>query len=175
MKSTDDTGFRVWQIRVQVTDIQEFLKELRAIGKKHQCVMVCFNREVMAGFAHVKSAITHAERAITDGTAISRTTEVEALLYAAGTRQTGLIGPFGIHAGENECYLVISPDNEGAYADLSDRITSMDTEDWETIGPGKEQRLCSLFGITDAELVVTGKERIQDLVLERVALLAVNR
>jgi tRNA threonylcarbamoyladenosine modification (KEOPS) complex Cgi121 subunit len=41
--------------------------------------------------------------------------------------------------------------------------------------PQKEERLASLFNITQEELEVVGRDRIIDLILERIALLYVNR
>ena len=163
------------QIRVTVSDIQDFLGELRAIGKRHKCVFICFNRDVMAGAAHVRSAVSHAERAFKEGINISRGLEVESLLYGAGTRQTGLIGPFGIHLGLNECFLCVLPAKSDVYNVLPENVEYADDEDWEIIGPEKEWRLCELFEITSVELGITGRDRIQELVLERVALLVVNR
>jgi KEOPS complex subunit Cgi121 len=175
MKAGDGTDILIRQIRVNISDIQDFLADLKRIGKIYQCVLICFNRQVMAGRRHVLSAVMHAERAFTEGQAISRSLEVESLLYAAGTRQTGLIGSFGIHIGMNECYLGIVPGTSEVCHELVGKIEEADDEDWETMDPEKEQHLCALFGITDAELAITGRERMRDLVLERVALLAVNR
>ncbi|PKL59542.1 MAG: hypothetical protein CVV33_07300, partial [Methanomicrobiales archaeon HGW-Methanomicrobiales-4] len=118
MKREDDTEILIQQIRVSVSDISGFLAELRRIGKKHHCTLICFNREVIAGQRHSRSAIRHAERAFEEGQTIARSLEVESLLYAAGTRQTGLIGPFGIHMGMNECYLCIVPGRPDVYEEL---------------------------------------------------------
>jgi KEOPS complex subunit Cgi121 len=175
MKDDDESGVLVRQIRVTISDSPEFLAELRQIGTKYKCVLICFNRDVISGYAHVQTAVMHAERAFAEGQAISRTLEVESLLYAAGTRQTSLIGAFGVHSGSNECYLCISPGKSAAYADILDRVSDADHEDWEGIDPEKKWRLQKIFGITDAELAITGDNRIEDLILERVALLAVNR
>ncbi|HWQ66024.1 MAG TPA: KEOPS complex subunit Cgi121 [Methanospirillum sp.] len=165
----------ICQVRFEVLDIPGFLKELRRVGKKYQCSIICFNREAMAGRRHVTSALWHAERSFLSGEGISRSLEVESLLYAAGTRQTGLIGSFGIHEGINECYLSIVPDHAEAYDDLTSLMEENGDEDWEIISPQKEERLIEFFGITDLEICVVGRERVVDLVLERVALLTVNR
>lgn len=175
MKPEVDTEILIRQIRVTVSDISDFLKELRNIGKKHDCTLICFNRDVIAGQRHVRSAIMHAERAFTEGQAISRSLEVESLLYAAGTRQTGLIGPFGLHIGVNECYLCIVPGCSDVHKELMDRMEDAEDEDWEVLDPEKERRMCQFFGVTTAELAITGRERLQDLILERVALLVVHR
>jgi tRNA threonylcarbamoyladenosine modification (KEOPS) complex Cgi121 subunit len=48
-------------------------------------------------------------------------------------------------------------------------------EMWDEITPEKEERLKKNFGITREELALVGRVRIIDLVLERIALLEVNR
>ena len=52
---------------------------------------------------------------------------------------------------------------------------TVSTEDWERMTDEKMNVLTSLFGITNDEIAVTGRDRIKDLVLERVALLEVNK
>jgi KEOPS complex subunit Cgi121 len=172
-EDTPGDQYRIVQVRFQVPDIPSFLETLRKIGKTSGCRIICFNRKMMAGRRHVCSAVEHAIRSFGSGTAIARSLEVEALLYAAGTRQTGLIGDFGIHAGENECYLCLVPGSDTALRDLIPLIGEQIAENWESMDADKEERLVAFFGITGAEIGVVGKERIVDLILERVALLAV--
>jgi tRNA threonylcarbamoyladenosine modification (KEOPS) complex Cgi121 subunit len=52
---------------------------------------------------------------------------------------------------------------------------TVSTGDWEQMTDDKIKVLNSVFGITNDEIAVTGKDRIKDLVLERVALLEVNK
>jgi len=163
------------QVRFHVADNQEFLQKLRSLGKTNTCTFICFNRNSVAGREHVEAAIRFAFRSFNSDSPISRSIEVEALLYAAGTRQTGLIGTFGIQPGENECYLCILPPVEKGKIGLCELMEFVDEEDWEDLPREKIQHLQKLFGITDAEIYVTGIKRISDLILERVVLLNINR
>lgn len=165
----------IHQVRFHVDDLPTFLKEMRSIGKKDHGTIICFNREMMAGRRHVEAALRFASRSFTSGEQIARSIEVEALLYAAGTRQTGLIGPFGIKKGENECYLCIIPPGSPAVDNLTTMVTMVDEENWEEMNQSKKDHLQEVFGITTAEIRVTGKDRLIDLILERVALLTINR
>nr|WP_319539359.1 KEOPS complex subunit Cgi121 [uncultured Methanospirillum sp.] len=176
-KASGDENIQVelHQVRFHVGDNQEFLKKLRNLGKENQCTFICFNRNSVVGKRHVEAAIRFAFRSFNSDSPISRSIEVEALLYAAGTRQTGLIGTFGSQAGENECYLCILPPVERGEKGLRDFMEFVDEEDWEGLPQKKIQRLQKLFWITDAEIHVTGIKRICDLVLERVVLLNINR
>ena len=60
-----------------------------------------------------RAAVAQAARAFQEGTNISNTLEMEALLYAAGSRQCNIASSFGIHEGENRIYLCCSPGGRG--------------------------------------------------------------
>ena len=60
------------------------------------------------------------------------------------------------------------------WSDLSRHMHFVD-EMCDDMTPQKEERLASLFNITQEELEVVGRDRIIDLILERIALLYVNR
>lgn len=169
-----DIDFEIRQVRFQVMDIESFLSWLRELSHRNGVSIVCFNADLMAGQKHVISAMLHAKRATMNGTNISGSIEIEALLYAAGSRQCLDAGKFGVHQGLNSCYVTIYPINPRVWTDLSGVMTPSD-EDWEHMTDTKMDLLISLFGITNDEIAVTGKNRIQDLVLERVALLDVYK
>lgn len=174
VENSSDKDYQIFQVRFTASDIPSFLEAMQKNGLSSGCRIVCFNRGMMAGKRHVESAVSHALRSFDSGNAIARRLEVEALLYAAGTRQTGLIGPFGIRTGENECYLCIIPASDRVFSGLEPLVGGHIDEDWEGMDPLKEDRLVRFFGITPAEIRICGREKIVDLILERVALLAVN-
>jgi len=162
------------QARINVRDRSEFLETIRAIALRHSTHIVCFNAENMAGFRHAEAAMHYAKRSFYSGKSISNSFEMEALLFAAGSRQCNKATLFGIHEDDNRIFVGTYPVNEHVWQDLSvhmDFITAIDDE----ITGDTEQRLKAFFDITDEELVVVGRTRIIDLVLERLALLEVNR
>jgi KEOPS complex subunit Cgi121 len=169
-----DMDFELTQVSFQVSDIGKFLSWLRDLSHRNGVSIVCFNADIMAGRGHVISAVLHAKRAVKNGTCISSTFEIEALLYAAGSRQCQDAIKFGVHQGLNNCYLCIYPLNLNVWPELLAGLT-ISSEDWEQIPDEKLNILVSLFGITNEELTVTGRNRIKDLVLERVALLDVYK
>lgn len=161
----------VHQVRFHVTENKEFLQKLRDLGKKRKCSLICVDRNFVTGRRHVEAALHFGVRSFKSNIPISRSLEVECLLYAAGTRQTGLIGPFGVKPGDNECYLCLLPPSNEAEKDLHEFMEFVDHENWEESSNDKLQHLEKLFGISEIELQITGIDRITDLVLERVALL----
>lgn len=173
-RETRDLSFEIWQVCFQVRDITGFLSWLRDLSQRNNVTVVCFNEGLMAGRNHVISAMLHALRAMKNGTSISTSLEIEALLYASGSRQCQDAVKFGIHQGSNACYLCVCPRNPQVWSELSKEMT-ISSEDWEQITDEKMNVLVPLFEITNEEIGVTGDNRIVDLVLERVALLDVNK
>ncbi|HWQ62835.1 MAG TPA: KEOPS complex subunit Cgi121, partial [Methanospirillum sp.] len=161
----------VHQVRFHVTENKEFLQILRDLGKKRKCSLICVDRNSVAGRRHVETALHFAGRSFKSDIPISRSLEVESLLYTAGTRQTGLIEAFGIKAGTNECYLCILPPSDEAEKEIHEFMEFVDHEKWEEISSDKIKHLQRLFAITDSELQLSGIDKITDLILERVALL----
>ena len=169
-----EMDLEIQQVSFQVRDIGSFLSWLRALSNRNGVSIVCFNAELMAGLEHVTSAMLHANRAKNKGTSISSSFEIEALLYAAGSRQCQDAAKFGVHQGLNNSYLCIYPVSPQVWSDLL-TVMAVSTDDWEQMTDYKIKVLASVFGITNDEIAVTGKARIKDLVLERVALLEVNK
>jgi KEOPS complex subunit Cgi121 len=166
--------FEIRQARMTVDDRAEFLHTIQLIARQYSTHIVCFNADNMAGLRHAEAAICYAQRSFFSGKPISNSFEMEALLFAAGSRQCNMAALFGIHEHENVMFVCSCPINECVWVDLSQYMHFV-TEMWDEMTPDKEERLKSFFGITQEELVLVGRARIIDLVLERIALLEVNR
>ena len=163
------------QVRTCIQDLDSFLNQIREIAGKRNTRIIFFDACRMAGMAHVESALVHALRAWKEGTMISSRIEMEALLFASGSRQIMHASAFGVHPGKNAAYLCLCPDVGEAWNDLLAFCDAADDEDWETLTQQKTDCLCQLFSITPQELGVAGTGRLKELVLERVALLEVYR
>ncbi len=152
-----------------------FLSEVRKVADEYGTHIILFDADRLAGRKHVKAALRHAWRSWTGGDPIANSLEMEALLYAAGTRQCQVAASFGIHPGENRSYIAVCPAAAGVRDRLAGLVTFVDTDREERIDPAKRARLAELFGITPEEVSVVGEGRFRELVLERVALLDVYR
>ena len=162
------------KVILTVTDVPGYLKRLRSLSTEYGSHIILFNEEMMAGIAHVETALIHAFRAVASGTCISSSVEIEALLYAAGSRQVIEGVKFGLHEGINRAYLCLCPEREIIWSILSKEAT-LSSDDWDVFDSAKLSRLISLFNVTPEELAVTGDARLTELVLERVALLDVYK
>ena len=156
-----------------VDDTASFLEAVGWVARETGTRIVLFDAERMAGREHAASALAHAARSFARGDPIARTFEMEALLYAAGTRQTRVAKGFGIHEGENRCWVAVTPPEERAWSLLVGLVRFKPAPG--VLEPAQRRRLCELFAITPAELETVGEDRLSDLVLERVALLDANR
>lgn len=162
-------------VRFSIDERSGFLNFLQETGKRYGVTIVCLNREMIAGSSHVETTLKHASRAWNEGKNIARSLEIEVLLYAAGSRQTGKIGPFGPKVGNNDCYLCIIPPLGEVVTTLLSRMEEVKNEDWNEMTEDKKNRLIHFFSITPEELEVSGEEKIIDLICERSSLLTVYK
>jgi len=160
-----------------IMDRAAFLATLRTVAEAHHTHIICFNADMVAGRIHVQKAVDHAVRSFDGGSAISKTLEMEALLYAAGSRQCNIGASFGIREGENRLWVCCVPGPcEGAFYALRPVMQFVSGDSWNRIDPEHQERLMKLFDISSEEIRAAGDEnRILDLILERVALLDVMR
>jgi KEOPS complex subunit Cgi121 len=166
-------------IRAAVVEIQDrtgFLRRIQKIMAESDTHIVCFDADKLTGINHVRSAVDHAVRSFKEGNPISNTIEMEALLYASGSRQTSIGASFGIHEGKNHIYICCFPLREGVMDALGVLVRFCEECDpWKTIDNQKREELMRLFEIAEEELATTVDSDLEGLVLERVALLDVAR
>jgi KEOPS complex subunit Cgi121 len=156
---------------ISITDPAVFLDRLRAVMLARGATIICFNAENMAGVGHARAAVDHAIRSFHGSAPVAKTLEMEALLYAAGTRQLTAASAFGIHKGENRAYICCFPQVVGIWKELSQIVRFTDSVS-DGLDPSRIPVIQKLFSITDEELEASGGvSRLQDLVIERVALL----
>ena len=167
-------AFGIRQAVFTVADPARFLERIRRLGERYRTRIICLDADRLAGRAHAEAAIRGALRSVAGGNPIANTLEMEALLYAAGSRQCSLATRFGIHGGPNRSYVILAPPVEVAWAALAGCMAFV-KQDWDRLTAGKRRGLAEAFAITEEELAAVGRERFRDLVLERVALLDVSR
>ncbi len=157
--------------RIEVDDVHaviDMINEAAVAGGGADTTAVLIEAGGVAGKEHVRSAAVHAMRSFESGRNIARTLSMEVLVYVSGQRQCSVAAGFGLHEGRNEVYvLIMGGDEEGAKECVCRLV--------EEVGKRDEfvpdvARLKGVFDISDAELGVVGEGRIEELVVERVAL-----
>lgn len=161
----------------RIDDKPAFLDRLREISGQTGTHIICFNADMLAGKRHAEAAVRHAVRSFSRKETISNTIEMEALLYAAGSRQCNVGSSFGIHEGENSLWVCCCPGSPRTWTSLAPEFTFPDNDTaWDCIDSKKRDDLMTLFRISPGELsTLESPEKFADLVLERVALLEVVR
>jgi KEOPS complex subunit Cgi121 len=157
-----------------VGDQITFLQKIRAIAESFDTHIICFNAGMLAGKQHARTALRHAVRSYHNGSMVSNTLEMEALLFAAGSRQCSVAALFGVHDGDNTMFVCCYPIRDGIWDTLTPLIVVTD-EGLDIIDPDKRAYLMKLFEVTEEEIATCSRECITELVLERIALLEVYR
>ena len=150
---------------VEVDEVKKTIAQVNDAADKTNSTVVLFDAEKIAGFSHIESAVAHAKRSFAEGKAIARSLSMEILVYVSGQRQCSLASKFGLHEGENSVYVLVLDGDEEKAAELVKEIVT----ECSPFAPN-EEKLKAEFGITDAEMEAAGENRIEELVIERVAL-----
>ncbi|WP_255198105.1 KEOPS complex subunit Cgi121 [Halorarius litoreus] len=158
-----------------VDDVDEFVATLADIAADHGVTVQAFDARYVVSRRHLERAVELADRERARGEAIARDRAVEILLYAAGRRQITRALELGVDEGETPVVVLVDDDGDG---DGDERAASEAVTDLlapaETLGAYDEERVREFFEVGDAELAATDAT-LEDLVLERVALLVVER
>lgn len=195
--------YRIYRGAFDIRGDREFLAKIREIAESAGVYIIFFDRSAIAGCNHIRTALSLAERSFFEyGTPISNFFEMEVLLYAFGTRQTGLASGFGIHRGLNDSVILICKKErrqaeekekeifDAAADNTAFRLSSLEECIGKELHPVTEEdcrkaswsrteeeslRLAKIFSITPEELKICGGNRIEELVVERCAILDVNK
>ena len=174
--SGDTTTCEIRAALCSIDDKRSFLLILKTIAQQFETHIICFDADMLAGRRHAESAVLHAVRSFGEGNEISNTLEMEALLYAAGSRQCNIAASFGLHEGENRLWVCCYPSGTEVWDALTTVLQVQEEGFREDLDQKKREKLMKIFEITPEELdSLDNKDRIADLVLERVALLDVLR
>jgi KEOPS complex subunit Cgi121 len=122
------------------------------------------------GRIHLESATDHAIRAFEQGRNTSNSLATETLLYASGTRQIDkAIEKMGIRKGDSEVALVAF----GKFS-LGEFLEEAGFKRDDSVLEGDASMLTE-YGITEKEVASVPESKVFDLVLERVAMVDLQR
>lgn len=166
---------RVLERTAVVEDTDEFLGELAGLRDEHGVVAQAFDARYVVSPLHIEEAVEKARRSFDRGENVADTVSMEVLLYAAGTRQIDVATRMGLRRGEHDAVFVVDggKDDEAEKEAVSS-VEGMTYEPDEVVY-GDKSRILDFFGLTDEEVNAVGSDRLESLVLERVALLDVNK
>ncbi len=155
--------------RVEVVDA--FVDALATIGEEHGAVVQAFDARYIAGRDHLQAAARAARRAREHDDAIADDPAVELLLYAAGRRQIDRALEIGVQTGESPVVVAI----DGGAEDAAAAAVAERLEPADTLGEARDEAaIRQYYEISETELAATDAS-LEELVIERVALLAVEK
>ncbi len=174
MMSSIPQNIQIIGCRGKIESAEKFIEDARDHVLKFysdgEFLLQFLDADKILGKEHVHSAIEHAQRAFERKKNISSTLAMEILIYAAGEPQiSNALAKIGLKDGCERIAMVVDGklDIEGLLAHLN---LKRDDEVLEF----KEFKLKE-FGISENEISTVGKEKLKDLVLERVAMVDVSK
>jgi KEOPS complex subunit Cgi121 len=165
-------------------DVDAFVAELGDVGDEYGVTVQVFDARYVVSRRHLDRALELADRERARGDGIARDRAVEVLLYAAGRRQIERALEIGVSEGSTPAVVLVDGGDDGtngsdgetgdvaAEAAAADAVRNL-LEPAETLDDDAE-RVREFFDVGDRELAATDAT-LEDLVLERVALLVVER
>lgn len=147
------------------------LDAFESIAAATGATVQAFDARYVLSRRHLERALVLADRMIDRGEAIADERGVEVLLYASGRRQIDDALEMGLkEASHPVAVLVDGGDEATAVAAVREEL---DLPDDPGAVLGEEARICEFFEVTEAERG-TGAD-LEDLVIERVALLSIDK
>lgn len=157
--------------RPAIQDRRELIAALQALRSSHGCIAQALDADKVVSERHIAFAVEKALAAFALGRNIAKDPGVEFLRYASGERQIERALNMGISDTTKRLALVlIQQSRDGQWPDTAGIIE-------------QDARGCSFqikavketFNISNEEIEAVGIERMEDLVIERVALVDTYR
>jgi len=153
----------------EIQNIDKFLKQINNFSKKNNLLIQAFNADLIYGKNHLLSAYEHANRSFENKTNTTNSLEMEILLYASGDRQIKIAIPkMGINTGKSNIAFVFIAEkiSKKIIEDLLS-ITCLSQDDKVLKG---NLNTLKKFGISENEIKTITKEKYEDLILEKIAM-----
>ncbi|MDY6779821.1 MAG: KEOPS complex subunit Cgi121, partial [Halobacteria archaeon] len=166
---------RVVEAEVGFEDVDALLDSVDAVSEEHAVGAQVFDPNYVVSPEHLREASEKAVRSFDREENIADSLGMEILLYAAGTRQIDLATRVGPKEDSEDIVFVLV----GGSTDVDDAVDAV--LDVEGVSPTHgidycdEERVRDFFGITSDEVDAVGENKLEYLVLERVALLDINK
>lgn len=153
----------------KIDSVSEFIGQVNSLQDSLDTTLQLFDASVIFGSDHLVSATNHALRSWGREEQLAKTLGMEILLYAAGDRQISLaVEKMGFsESTENFAGVVVGD------VDIDQVLGKLELIRDDSTLDGKKDT--ARFGLLEEEIEMVGKDRVQDLVLERVALLDVRK
>lgn len=155
--------------RPAIPDRVLLLSAMRDLQSSHGCIVQALDADKIAGERHIRFAAEKALAAFSEQRNIAKDAGMEIMRYASGERQIEKALFMRISDRTQRIVLVLAGSfGQSCWPDPSElsRIIELDGQGFSSCGRAVKEA----FSISCEELDAVGEERIEDLVIERVAL-----
>ncbi|EJN59959.1 KEOPS complex subunit Cgi121 [Halogranum rubrum] len=156
-----------------VDDVGDFVARIGDIADEAGVTVQVFDARYVVSRRHLERAVELADRAIERGENVARDRAVEILCYVAGRRQIDRALTLGVDEGRTPVVALVDGDDAEAEADAETALREL-LDPAETLDDYDDELVRDYFEIQETELAATAGS-VEDLVLERVALLDVEK
>jgi KEOPS complex subunit Cgi121 len=158
----------------EVDDVGTFVARIGDVAEESGTTVQVFDARYVVSRRHLERAVELADRAIDRGENVAHDRAVEILCYAAGRRQIDQALTLGVEEGRTPVVALVDAGDEDGDEPAAEAALVDLLEPAETLGEYDEELVRDYFGVDDTELEATAGT-LEDLVLERVALLDVKK
>ena len=155
----------------KIKKIDDFLEKIGSFAQKNNLIIQAFDAELIFSKNHILSAADHAIRAISRKTSTTNSLEKEILLYVSGERQLKLAIPkVGVKPkNEKIVFILINYHIPIQNSMIKDFLEMVSLVRDDKVIQGNENTL-RRFGIKENEIKTVMKNKYEDLILEKVAM-----
>lgn len=165
--------YKIIGARGEISDVDEFLNKVKNFSEENKVIIQVFDADLIYGKKHIISALEHAKRAMKQGRNTTNSIEKEILLYAAGERQLKLaIQKIGIKKGKKDIAIIFANKNRDLNKLVKKFLKEFNLKRDDKLLEGNEDTL-KKFGLSKEEITTVSKDKYQDLILEKVAMVDV--
>jgi KEOPS complex subunit Cgi121 len=159
--------------RIFIEDLKPFLRTIADISKTNNCTIQALNADKVAGEKHLQFAVLKACRAFGQERNAAKDIGIEIMRYASGKRQIEEAFSMGVRQGQNNIVFIVRGEACSVSSCMDILKQMLVSADVIKYLPSKRDEIIIQFGITADEITVVGEQMIQELVIERVALVDV--
>lgn len=166
----DPKKLNIIGLRGKVESSEEFIKSARELLGNGNSMFQFFDADFVLGKEHILWAYEHARRAFETNKNISKSMAMEILVYVSGEPQiANALKKVGIKSGCERIALVVDEN-----LDVEDLISHLNLKKADDVLKCTKAKLEN-FGIGEQEISAVDKDKIKDLILERVAMVDVRK
>jgi KEOPS complex subunit Cgi121 len=168
------------KVMTDTIDIQKVINIIQEFSKTKELMIQLFNADFIYGKDHLISAFDHAKRASDQDRMIADSLAMETLLYASGEYQIkNALAKLGIKSDSKNLAFIVSGELSDPKKFITEFFTKLDSEgillEHEDSVLHGDHNTLNNFGISAEELAAVPEERWLELVLEKVALLDIQK